>query len=117
MAATEDAIWCHSRFKLAVVHIGWMERSGSGMKAWGDLTLVNKTPSNLEYEPSVMNVTIFVCLSVRVVNTHWEERPHAHRQNKQQGKEVIKINKNPIRLDVKCWALVIDVFLTPYVSV
>lgn len=58
-----------------------------------------------------------VCLSVCVLNTHWEERPHAHKQKKQQGKEVIKINKDPIRLDVKCRALVIDVFLTPYISV
>lgn len=62
-------------------------------------------------------VCLSVFLSVRVLNTQWEERPHAHKQNKQQGKEVIKINKDPIILDVKCWALVIDVFLTPYVCV
>lgn len=35
-------------------------------------------------------------------NTGWEQRPHAPKQNKLQGKEVVNINKDPIRrLNVK----------------
>lgn len=48
-------------------------------------------------------ISASVCLSlcelfmVWCMNTRWEQRPHSQKQNKLQGKEVVNINKDPIR--------------------
>lgn len=63
-----------------------------------------KNATALSGRPAAPCVCLCGLWMVWSTNARWEQRPHAQKQNKLQGKEVVNINKDPIRrLNVKCW--------------
>ena len=73
-------------------------------------TMLWEKPAALRVSPLCLSVCLSVCLSAQGYgwsgprNARWEQRPHAQKQNKLRGKEVVNINKDPIRrLNVKRW--------------